>query len=103
MDLHITFRHSDTSPALKRHVEEKLIKLSKYFIKAVQAHVILNVEHGRHIAEITLSENQHVLTSRVASHDMYHSLDEAIHKIERQLKKIKEKIKSHHTLKRVAS
>ena len=96
METTITFRHSDPSPALKRHIEEKIGRLSKYFIKAIQAHVILTVEKSQHIAEITLSENQHVLNAKEGSDDMYHSLNMALHKLESQLRKLKEKVKSHH-------
>ncbi|MBI4373310.1 MAG: ribosome-associated translation inhibitor RaiA [Deltaproteobacteria bacterium] len=96
METTITFRHSDPSPALKKHIEEKIGKLRKYFMKAIQAHVTLTVEKSQHIAEITLSENQHVLNAKEGSHDMYQSLNRAIDKLESQLRKLKEKVKSHH-------
>ncbi|MBI2083944.1 MAG: ribosome-associated translation inhibitor RaiA [Deltaproteobacteria bacterium] len=96
METTVTFRHSDPSPAIKQHIDEKIKKLSKYFMKAIQAHVILTVEKSRHVAEITLSENNHTLYAKEGSHDMYRSLDIVLHKLERQLRKLKEKIKSHH-------
>lgn len=96
MELNITFRHSDPSDPLKKQIETGIQKLSKYFIKAVQAHVILNVEKSRHIAEITLSENHHLLTARADSHDMYESVMTCLGKLERQVRKMKEKTKSHH-------
>jgi putative sigma-54 modulation protein len=96
MEISLTFRHSDPSPALRQHIEEKIGKLSKYFIKAIQAHVILTVERSRHVAEITLSENHRRLCAKETGHDMYHSIDVALHKLETQLKKVKEKTKSHH-------
>ena len=96
MELTVTFRHSEPSNVLKQNIEEKLSKLNKYLLKASQAHVILMVERSRHIAEITLSENHHTLCAKEGSHDMYQSVDLAIAKLERQLKKLKEKVKSHH-------
>lgn len=96
MEVNVTFRHSDPSPVLKENIERKLEKVAKYFMKATQVHVILNVEKSRHIAEITLSENHRTLYAREDSHDMYRSLDGAILKIEKQLKKLKEKTKRHH-------
>lgn len=96
METTVTFRHSDPSAALKQHIDEKIRKLSKYFMKAIQAHVILTVEKSRHIAEVTLLENHHTLYAKKGSRDMYQSLDLVIQKLERQLKKLKEKIKSHH-------
>lgn len=96
MEANITFRHSKTSEALKNHVKEKINHLSKYLIKPVNAHVTLNVEGTRHTAEISLTENHSVFNSREISHDMYLSVNRSIEKIERQLKKYKEKIKGHH-------
>ena len=96
MEVTVTFRHSDPSPVLRDTIERKISKLAKYFLKATQAHVILNVEKSRHIAEITLAENHHTLYARADSHDMYRSLDDAVLKMQRQLKKLKEKIKAHH-------
>ena|SRR3989338_3509262 len=96
MELNVTFRHAETSEVLKEHIREKIAKLSKYFIKPVQAHVTLNVEGPRHIAEISLSENHGLFNAREGSHDMYLSVDRVLAKIERQLKKYKEKIKDHH-------
>lgn len=97
MEVNVTFRHSESSEALRRHVMEVINhKLSKYFIKPIMTHVTLNVEGSRHIAEISLSENHGLFTARQGSHDMYLSVDRALAKIERQLKKYKEKIKGHH-------
>lgn len=96
MEINITFRHSDPSPALKTHIQEKMDKLAKYFIKPTMAHITLNVEGARHHAEISISENHGYFTAQEMTHDMYISVDRAIEKIERQLKKYKEKIKNHH-------
>lgn len=96
MDINVTFRHAESSRVLKDHIEDKIQRLGKYLIKPTNAHVTLNVEGTRHVAEITLSENHSLFNARVLSHDMYLSVDRALAKIERQLKKYKEKIKGHH-------
>lgn len=95
MDINVTFRHAKSSRVLQDHIREKVQRLSKYFIKPTNAHVTLNVEGTRHVAEISLSENHSLFNARVLSHDMYLSIDRALTKIERQLKKYKEKIKGH--------
>lgn len=96
MEINVTFRHAESSNALTDHIQEKISRLSKYFIKPTMAHVTLNVEGSRHIAEITLSENHNIFNASERTHDMYLSVDRALRKIERQLKKYKEKIKNHH-------
>jgi ribosome hibernation promoting factor len=96
MEINVTFRHAESSKVLRDHIQDKINRLSKYFIKPTNAHVILNVEGTRHVAEISFSENHSLFNARVLSHDMYLSVDRALAKIERQLKKYKEKIKGHH-------
>lgn len=96
MDINITFRHTDSSPALRTHIEDKLKKMTKYAIKPVQAHVILTVEKSEHIAEITLLEDHHNLAARGQSEDMWDSANEALGKLRAQLVKVKEKLRSHH-------
>lgn len=96
MEINVTFRHAESSKVLKDHIEDKIQRLSKYFIKPTNAHITLNVEGTRHVAEIIFSENHGLFNARALSHDMYLSVDRALAKIERQIKKYKEKIKGHH-------
>jgi putative sigma-54 modulation protein len=96
METTFTFRHSDSSPALEAHVRDKLDRMKKYFIKATKIHVILTIEKSRHVAEVTLSENHRTLYARDDSHDMYRSIDGVLAKIQRQLRKVKEKVRAHH-------
>lgn len=95
METTFTFRNIDASPALKTHAIDKLQKLSKYLIKPTNIHVIFQVERFSHIVEVTLNANgiQHV--SQEKSEDMYTSLDSAIHKLEGQLRRYKERLKNH--------
>jgi len=96
LEINVTFRHADPSRVLREHIEDKISRLSKYFIKPTNAHVTLNVEGTRHVAEISLAENHNLFNAKVLSHDMYLSVDRALAKLERQLKKHKEKVKGHH-------
>ena len=96
MDINITFRHTDSSPALRTHIEDKLKKMAKYTIKPIKAHVTLTVESSEHIAEITLLEDHHNLAARGQSENMWDSANEALSKLRAQLVRVKEKTKSHH-------
>lgn len=98
METNFTFRNLEASEALKQHTVEKLKKLDKYLVKPTMTHVIFNTERFNHIVEITITANgmQHV--SHEKSENMYTSIDNAIHKLERQLKKYKERLKSHHKI-----
>ena len=96
MEINVTFLHSEPTSAIKEHVLKKMEKLEKYFIKPTMAHVTLKLDDRQHVAEVSLSENHSLFNAKESSHDMYFSFDEALRKLERQLKKYKEKIKDHH-------
>jgi putative sigma-54 modulation protein len=98
MIIEYTGRHIDVTPALKSHAEELLDKIAHVFDgKATKAHVILEVERGRHRAEIIVNWRTEVLNATALSADMYQSISQVIGKIEKQALKVKKKVidKSH--------
>ena len=101
MQLNITFRHLDASDALKDYARDKVERVNKYLDRAGEAHVVLSMERHLHHADITIHAGAFVLRGREKSEDMYASLDLAMDKIERQLRRYKEKLKNHHGKERV--
>jgi putative sigma-54 modulation protein len=95
MELNVTFRHTDSSDAIKEHISDSIKKLTKYLLKPEGAHAIVMVEKFRQIAEITLVDNGDKITAIDESEDMYQSIDAVVAKLEKQLKKHKDKVKSH--------
>lgn len=95
METLFTFRNLKASEALKTHTLDKLDKISKYLIKPTKAHIIFNVERFNHRVEVTLNANGKQYVSHEKSEDMYTSIDKAVAKLERQLKKYKEQLKEH--------
>lgn len=95
MQIAVTFRHMDSTEALKNHVEERIGKLDKYVIKPVQVHIILSVEKIRQQCEIVLTASNLRATAVESSENLYAAIDLAVQKIERQLKKHKEILKDH--------
>lgn len=87
-----TGRHVDVTPALRSHAEEHFNKIG-YSLngKATKAHVIMEVERGRHRAEVILNWDGDVLTAATTNADMYQSLTQTIDKIEKQALKLKDK------------
>lgn len=101
MHMNITFRHLDPIDSLKNYAQEKVERVNKYLDRATEAHVVLSLERHLHHADITIHSGTYVLRGREKSEDMYASIDLAMDKIERQLKRYKEKLKSHHGKERV--
>lgn len=96
MNVNITFRHLEATDNIKNHVREKLKKLEKYLIKPIDAHVILSVPNSlRQICEITVTEGDFQAVAKEETETLYASIDQTVHKIERQLKKHKEIVKEH--------
>jgi len=101
MQMNITFRHLDPIDSLKNYAQEKVERVNKYLEKAGDAHVVLSLDRHLHQADITIHSGTYLLRGKERSEDMYASIDLAMDKIERQLKRYKEKLKSHHGKERV--
>lgn len=101
MQLNITFRHFDPIDSLKNYAREKVERANKYLDRAGEAHVVLSLERHLHHADITIHSGAFVLRGREKSEDMYASIDLAMDKIERQLRRYKERLKHHHGQDRV--
>ncbi len=101
MQMNITFRHVDPIDSLKNYAQEKVERVNKYLDRATDAHVVLSVERHLHRADITIHSGRYVLRGKEQSEDMYASIDLAMDKIERQLRRYKDKIKHHHGKDRV--
>ncbi|MBE0559052.1 MAG: ribosome-associated translation inhibitor RaiA, partial [Proteobacteria bacterium] len=93
MKISVTFRNSEGEEWQKEYAGERLKKLTRYIDNPVDAHVILSVEKFRNTAEINLTANGLNINSKEEEKDMHLAIDNAIEKIERQLKKHKEKIR----------
>jgi putative sigma-54 modulation protein len=95
MQIATTFRHMETSDALKSYVEEKTARVQKYIDEPINVQVFLTVEKIRHIAEITITAKGITIKASEETNDMYAAVDAVLDKIERQLRRYKEKIKEH--------
>ncbi len=105
MKFEYTGRHLEVTPALRSHVEEHFERLRHLFDgKTINAHVIIEVEKGRHRSEMIVKWRNDVLTANSTLTDMYQSLSKTIDKIEKQALKIKNKIiDKHHKAQKVTS
>jgi len=97
MQVNITFRHLEPTDALKAHVADRVQHVQRFIDRPTEAHAVLHVENLDHHAEITVKAGRFLLRGTARSEDMYASIDAAAERIERQLKKHKEKI--HHAQK----
>ena len=95
MQIAVTFRHMEPSEALKSYAEEKLERVKKYIDEPIVVQVFLTVEKIRHMAEVTINAKGITIKAAEETNDMYASIDAVSDKIERQLRRFKERIKAH--------
>ncbi|MCD6204958.1 MAG: ribosome-associated translation inhibitor RaiA [Candidatus Marinimicrobia bacterium] len=95
MKVEITSRHFDASPKVREYVIGELQKLDKFDHLINSCKVILEKSKEGNFAEITLHVSGKDLVSSESSDDIIKSIDFAVEKMERQLKKFKEKRYSH--------
>jgi len=93
MQTNITFRNLEATEAIKAYARDKVDRVHKYLEGSSEAHVVLAVDRHQHQADITIHAGHFFLRGREVSTDLYASIDLAMDKIERQLKRYKEKIK----------
>lgn len=90
----VTFRHTQPTDALKQYAEEKIHRIGKYFYRPLEAHVILSVDSKqRQMAEVEVRVRGNTIHGKEETEDLYSAIDLVMDKIERQIKKRKEKIK----------
>ncbi len=97
MQLSTTFRHMDGSQAVREYTAEKLDKIHKYFKGPTTAHAVFSVERGFHHCvdlSVTLPSGL-VVNAKETTEDMYSSIDLATARIERQVRRWKDKIRDH--------
>ena len=93
MQTSVTFKNIDPSDNLKGYVGDKLNRFDKYLDNPAEASVVLAVEKFRHSAEINIFGDRLSLTAKEETNDMYSAIDMALDKLEKQIKKSKEKIR----------
>lgn len=96
MQVAVTFRHMESSDPVRDYVEEKLARVKKYVDEPIDAQVVLSVQKKIfHRAEVTMVAKGLTMKSVEEKDDMYAAIDLMVDKIERQLKRYKEKLKNH--------
>ena len=91
MQTSVTFKNLDPSDHLKDYVKDKLNRLDKYLYNPAEANVVLSVEKFRHIAEISIMGDRLNINGKEETNDMYSAIDITMDKLEKQIKKNKQK------------
>ena len=96
MQINLTGHHVELTPPLHDYVNTKMERLERHFDHVTDVHVVLSVEKLRHKAEATLHVSGGTLFADAVQEDMYAAIDSLTDKLDRQVKKHKEKLTDHH-------
>jgi len=94
MQLEITGRHVEITPALREFAEEKLRKLERLLDAPLEVHVVLSIEKHRHMAEIQVKSRSGIFAGAEETADLYASIGEVVDKLETQARRHKEKLRT---------
>jgi putative sigma-54 modulation protein len=91
MKLTVAGRNIEITDGIRDHLQNKIHKTIYEMGEETDVHVALSVEKHRHFAEVTLKTKGFSLHSTEETDDLYASIDNALVKIEKQLRKHKKK------------
>ncbi len=100
MNLTISGHHLELTPAIRKHVQEKLERIRRHFDHVIDIAVILAVDNlpqkdQRHKAEINLRVRGKDIHVESIAQDLYAAIDTLIDKLDRQVLKYKTKLQDH--------
>ena len=98
MQLNVTGHHVDVTTSMKGYVEKKLDRIVRHSDQIIDVHCILTVEKQRHKAEAKVLLNGAIVYADAVEMDMYAAIDALADKLDRRVKKHKEKLADHHVL-----
>jgi len=93
MNIEITGRQLEITDAIKEYIKKRVSKFPKMVGGLCDFHFVLTVEKHRHIAEVALNTRIGVFNANGESKDLYASIASVIEKLERQVKKAKQRKK----------
>ena len=96
MQINISGHHVEITPALRDYVNEKLTRIERHFENITDINCVLTVEKLEHKAEATINVSGNSLHAHSVEDDMYAAIDSLTDKLDRQVRKHKEKITDHH-------
>jgi putative sigma-54 modulation protein len=96
MQLDLSGHHVEITDSLRSYVSRKFEKISRHFEQLIDVHCVLTVEKLRHKAEATLMLRGNKIYADATENDMYAAIDALTDKLDRRVKKHKEKSTDHH-------
>lgn len=96
MQLSVTGHHVEVTPSMRSYVEKKLERITRHFDHVIDVHCVLTVEKLEQKAEATIHVRGNAIHADAIDGNMYAAIDALTDKLDRCVKKHKEKRGDHH-------
>jgi len=96
MQINLSGHHIELTPSLRDYLQDKFTRIERHFENVTDVQCVLTVEKLEHRAEATIHVSGNSLHAHSVEDDMYAAIDSLTDKLDRQIKKHKEKITDHH-------
>jgi putative sigma-54 modulation protein len=91
----VTGRHVEVTDAMKDYAIEKISKIERFTKHIIDVNVVMDIQKLQHRVDITLKLDHILIKAQGITNDMYASIDQAVHKLETQIVKYRERIRNH--------
>jgi ribosome hibernation promoting factor len=91
MNLNLTGRHLEITPAIRQHVTDKLAKIKSHFDNVIDVNIVLSVEKLQQKAEASMHVSGKTIFVECEDANLYVAIDNLIDRLDRQVIKHKEK------------
>lgn len=92
MNLHLTGRHMEITPAIREYATGKFGKIKRHFDNVIDVHIILSVEKLKQKAEATVHVSGKDVFVECEDENLYAAIDALVDRLDRQVLKHKEKM-----------
>jgi putative sigma-54 modulation protein len=96
MQVTVTGHHVEVTQSLRAYVEKKLERVTRHFDNVIDVHCVLTVEKLRQKAEATIHVSGSTIHADATEANMYASIDMLVDRLDRLVRKHKEKQTDHH-------
>lgn len=95
-------RHVHVTEGMKQHAVDRITRLEHVGQRIIDVHVTMDIQKLSHSVELLMKYGHTIIRSHATTTDMYASIDQAVDKLSKQLRKYKKKLQEHHAREVVA-
>lgn len=96
MNITVNVRHMDITEAIRAYALDKAQKLQRYYDRLISADIVIDMDGGVPTVEVVVAaSHNNTFVGRHRGEDMYGCIDNAVHKVEEQLRRHKDRLRDH--------